>query len=396
MTTPIYIEDIFIKFYNIMSTNGISMWGQDRSACYSFYESLTQNRQMTQNQGAYIIKLLSKYRNVCQPYYDYSDLLDPPMWKNTFRVVDNSKKVWIEQDDNRKIWACFKFPFQLKEKFDLEIISEEVYFSHSASIWDKERKIRKLSLYDFNIIQIYEFCKEHGFELDETFMEVLSSVEEIWQNTNHYAKQSKVVNGVIQLVNAPEDAIEYFKSKQAGKMNSDLILAKNMGYRYSGIPTNMFETIANNETNKFFAKDIEQFLELSYGVEGKIVLILERGEETESWIKYLAEKIDELGYDKTDFRVCFRSSNKDNPDFNRWVNENGFGGKISDAKFLIFREKPAKWLFKQEKDAIIVASNDLLPGLNGSARSMLKSHPCVIYISEYKPVKQHGETIIEL
>jgi hypothetical protein len=27
---------------------------------------------------------------------------------------------------------------------------------------------------------------------------------------------------------------------------------------------------------------------------------------------------------------------------------------------------------------------------------MLRSHPCVVYINEYKPVKQYGETIVEL
>ena len=396
MATPIYIEDIFIQFFVTINTQAMPMWGQDKSAAFSFYESLIQNKPMTQNQRSYIIKLLHKYRNVLQPYYDYADLLEPPLWKNPIRVVDHSKKVWVEQDDNRKIWACFRFPFSLKEKFDTEIVTNEGFFTHNSSIWDRERRIRKLAIYDYNLIHIYEFCKEHGFELDETFMEALSSVEEIWQNTNYYTKKSEVVDGTVKLINAPEDAANFFESKKANKLTSDLILAKNMGYRYIGTPTNMFETIAHNESNKFFAKDIEQFLQLSYGVDGKVVLILERGDETAQWIKYLADKIDELGYSKTDFRVCFRSSNKDNPEFNKWVNETGFGGKISDAKFLIFQQKPAKWLFKNENDVIIVATNELLPGMNSTARAMFSNHPCVVFIGEFKPVKHYKENIVEL
>jgi len=395
MTDSFYIEDIFVKFVDTLSQHRISMQFQDRTASSSFYQTLIQGNSVTQNQGSYILKILNKYRNVCEPYYNYKLFLEEPQWKTPFRIIDNSKKVWIEVSEERKVWICFRFPFQLKDEFDKEITSSDSYHQ-GKSIWDRERKIRKLSFYEFNLIQIYEFCKEKEFEFDDTFMEALSGVEEIWQNQNRYLKVSQIINGEVELENAPEDAYNFFQEKKTNVITSDLILAKNMGYLYSNQPTNMFETIAHNDTNKFFIKNIEQFFELAYGVEGKVVLILDKDEQTEKWVRYLADKIDWLGYDKKDFRVCFRSSNKDNPDFNKWVNENGFGGKISDAKFLIFQQKPAKWLFKDENDVIIVATNKLLPGMNSTARAMFSNHPCVVFINEYKPVNNTKETVIEL
>ena len=396
MKDPFYIEEIFVRFVDTASINRISMQVHDRNAAASFYQTLIQGDQITKNQAAYILKILNKYRNMCEPYYNYKPHLDDPQWKKPFRVIDNSKKVWIEEDEGRRLWICFKFPFQLKEEFDNEIDSTNDFNYRGQSIWDRNRRVRKLSLYDYNIIQIHEFCKQREFEFDDTFMEALSSVEEIWQNQNGYLKKSIVVNGSVELENAPEDAAIFFEEKKTNRVSSDLMLAKNMGYTYTGIPKNMFETIASNENNKFFCKNIEQFLELSYGVEGKVVLILERGEETQNWIRDLASKIDELGYDKKDFRVCFRSSNKENPEFNKWVNENNFGGKISDAKFLIFQQKPAKWLFKDENDVIIVATNELLPGMNSTARALFNNHPCVVFIGEFKPVKNYKEEIVEL
>ena len=393
MTTPITIEEIFIKFVETMQINHLSMWGQDRAATHSFYQTLIDNKSITQNQGAYIIKILYKYRNVCKLYYDYEDFLENPVWKNPFRVINNSKRIWVEQDQEKKLWFCCQFPFQLKEEFDKEF---DVSYNHNSSVWDRERRIRKLSFYDFNIIQMQDFCKKHDFEFDDTFVEALAQVEEIWQSQALHLKSASIKNNSVVLENASDDASEFFESKKTGNVNSDLILAKNMGYIFNGHPSNSFEKIASNKAHKFFAKNIQEFLEISYGVNGKIVLILERGDQTENWIKFLADQIDKLGYNKKDFRICFRSSNKENPDFNKWVNENGFGGKISDAKFLIFQQKPAKWLFKDENDVIIVATNEILPGMNSTARALFNNHPCVIFIGEFKPVKNIKENIVEL
>ena len=393
MKEPFYIEDIFLKFFDTMSTNRIFMQPNDRSAAVSFYTSLNSNAQLTENQAKYILRILTKYRNTCQPYYDFIVHLEQPLWKNSFRIIDQSKKVWVEQD-GKEIWMCFRFPFQLKEEFDREIISQQGWASQSSQ-WDRERKIRKLKFYDYNSMPVFDFCKERDFEIDESFMEALSNVEEIWQNQKFHQRGSVIENNQVFLRNAPEDALDYFNSHKSNKVSADLILAKNMGYIYNEKPNNVFEKIASNKGNRFFARDIEQFLQLSYGVEGKILLILERSERAEDWIRHLAFEIEKLGYDRTDFRVCFRSSNKENPDFNKWVNQSGFGGKIQDAKFLIFQQKPAKWLFKDVNDVIIVATNELLPGMNSTARAMFNNHPCVVFIGEYKPVKDK-EDIVEL
>jgi hypothetical protein len=395
MTSKFYIEDIFMKFFITMSHNGIGMQIHDTNAASSFYLTLMDGNAITEKQGAYILKLLHKYRNTCASIYDYRDLLENPSWKKPFRVVDNRKQVWVEKDDTNLHWICLKFPFAFKETFDEEIGKSDHYLN-GTNIWDKNKKIRKLFLYDFNMVHIVDFCRKHGFEIMDTAVEALSAIEEIWNNQEQYLKTSVIQDGTVVLQNAAEESLEHFDKNKSNNINSDLVLAKSLGHYYSGKTNNMFETIASNRTNIFHCKDVKAFLDLCYGVEGKIVILLDKTDQSIDWVKGLARNIDECGYNKQDFRVCFRTNNKLNPDFNKWVSENGFGGKITGAKFLIFREKPAKWLFKDEKDVTIVASNDLLPGLNGSAKSMLRSHPCVVYINEYKPVKQYGETIVEL
>jgi len=114
-----YIEDIFIDFADTLSQNGIGIQPHDRSATYSFYQNIRDGNQITQNQANYILKLLDKYKNVVEPYFNYKDDIINPIWKKPFRVLDLSKKIWVENDDG-SVWVCLKFPYQLKETFEEE------------------------------------------------------------------------------------------------------------------------------------------------------------------------------------------------------------------------------------------------------------------------------------
>ena len=400
MLNKFFIEEIFLEFYSTMQENRLGMQPHDLRAASSFNLTLAEGKDITEKQGAYILKILTKYRNTCAQFYDYRDLLENPVWSKPFRTVDNRKLVWVEQDEDKTHWICLKFPFAFKAEFDESIGKSDEYMI-AKSLWDQERKIRKLSLYDFNLVNLIEFLKNKDFEIMDSAIEALSQVEEIWNNQDQYLKTMSDINGEIRLHNAVDETQRYFNKHKNNTTNNDLMLAKNLGHLYYGKKSTVWKKIASNKTNIFHCSDIQKFLKICYGVTGKIVILLDKPlqntpDHAIEWIKQLADNIDAGGYNKTDFRVCFRPSNKTDKDFNSWVSENGFGGKIDTAKFLIFREKPAKWLFKDEKDVIIVASNELLPGLNSSGKAMLKSHPCVIYIGDYKPVKQYGETIVEL
>ena len=177
-------------------------------------------------------------------YLDYEDRLELPQWKNPFRVIDLSLKVWVEHDGDLP-WICFKFPFQIKELFDEEFKLWN-NFGKSRSVWDKERKIRKLQLHDFNLIQIYEFVKTNNFEIEDSFMEAMSAVEEIWQNSHAFLKKCSITETGVELINATEDAKTYFLENRTDSIEQNLFLAKSMGYILVKNPTNNVEAIASS------------------------------------------------------------------------------------------------------------------------------------------------------
>jgi hypothetical protein len=226
MLSSNYIEDVFLEFYDFVNSHGIPLQTQDVSAIESFFGVLILNDQLTEAQSSYILKLLNKYKNLVMIRgFDYSMALITPKWKNEFRVLDISKRVYVEADTEGVIWVCLKFPYQLKKAFE-----DTLNHVKTASTWDPEAKVRKINLYQCNLVQIGEFVHHHGFEIDDSFLSVLSQVEEIWTNQSKILQSAIISNNAVELVNANDDALAYWNQNKSGKLENDLLLAKSMGF----------------------------------------------------------------------------------------------------------------------------------------------------------------------
>ena len=391
MTNLTYIEDLFVRVIDIMDQNLLGMQYHDQSAARSFYNSLRAGKDLTEKQGAYVLKIIHKYRNSVKPFIDVEPHLEHPMWRNPFRVVDRSKKVWVEQEATRTPLICLKFPYDLKDDF------EQAFRPHHGNghYWNPERKIRQVNLYRANIVEIQEWVEKHDFEIDDTFVSSVDQIEEIWQDRNNYKPYSVIEDGEVVLKNCAEEVEDYFLKNSNGNLVNDLFLAKSMNYPLKNPNNDIAQKISSNRNNTFWVKRVEDFIKLGYEVNGRVVLLLDRASDALAYMQELSEVIDANNFDRSDFRVCFRTNNKEDPEFNKWVRENKFGGKIEGAKFLIFQHKPAKWLFKQENDVIIVATNNLMPSTYSMTRDMLDHHPLVFYVGDIEPSKGRKE-IVEL
>jgi hypothetical protein len=391
MTHLTYIEDLFVRVIDIMDQNLLGMQYHDQSAARSFYNSITQGKDLTEKQGAYVLKIIHKYRNSVKPYIDVEPHLEHPLWKKPFRVVDRTKKIWVEQEITKTPLICLKFPYDLKDDFESKFRPHR----EDGHFWNVERRIRQINLYKANIIQIQEWVEENDFELDDTFISCVDQVEEIWQERNRYEPYSIIKDDEVSLVNCSEEVEEFFIKNSNSNIVNDLFLAKSMNFPLKNPNNTIAQRISSNRNNTFWVKNVDDFIKLGYEVNGKVVLLLDRTSDALEYMQQLSKVIDCNNFDRNDFRVCFRTNNKENPEFNDWVRDNKFGGKIEGAKFLIFQHKPAKWLFKQENDVIIIATNNLMPSTYGLTRDLLEHHPLVFYVGDIEPSKGRKE-IVEL
>jgi hypothetical protein len=393
MLSSDFVEDTFIKFYDLVMLDEVPLQAQDLSAASSFYSVILQGKELTQNQANFILKLLAKYRVLMlKSSFDYQHVLDNPQWKTPFRILDLSKKIFVEKESNGSIWVCVKFPYQLKREFDDEFEDKQ----HLMSSWDPERKLRQLSVYDANLVQLYEFALKHNFEIDDTFMIALAEVEEIWQNQEEVLPFSSVVANWVVLGNSSTETDDWFKSHSSGLIENDLLLAKSMGYHYSSKPHTMIEKIAASDSNSFWIKNNADFLSLCNSITGRVCIVLDRTSNTLDWLTQFITDADAAGIDRNEIKVCFRDSKEQNTGINEWIKANGVGGKVETGRILIFEFKPAKWLFKEQESVKLLVSNNLYPSTNQLTKDWVSSHPCVIYLGDIKPSEQRGQKIVEL
>jgi hypothetical protein len=149
MTSPVYVEDIFLKFFDLACLDKIELLPYDWNICSSLKQQLTDQKQITANQANFILKLLGRHTSAsAEQGLDYEDQLQVPVWKNEFRVLDLEKRVFLEKTDSG-INICFKFPYSLKNLFDKEIDTDTAF---GSSTWDNERKLRVCNFYNYNII----------------------------------------------------------------------------------------------------------------------------------------------------------------------------------------------------------------------------------------------------
>jgi hypothetical protein len=398
MNNLVFIEDIFLAFFDSVDYTHFTFQKQDRSAAISFYNTLLSGNKITQNQANYILRILEKYKNIAaMSGLDYVDQLADPKWKNEFRVIDMSRKAWVEQSDNGSYWICLKFPFSIKNDFDKEFgdNNADIFSFNSDNVWDKDRRVRMLSLYDFNIIKVYEFCKEYNFTFEESFYDTLASVEDIWNSYDSIVKKSVIEDNQVKLVNADDDTIAFFNKHSTDCIDNNALLAKSMGYVLASQPANKAQKIAGTKNTQFYTRDYKDLFEVTEKIDGKIAILLDRSADTLEWLKSLSTYIDSANLLRDNFKVCFRESNKEHPEFNQWVKDNGFGGKVSEGKYLIFQHKPAKWLFSDNVDVKMLITNNVYPSTSGLTKQWLNTHPCVVYLADIKN-SSWSKDIVEL
>lgn len=397
MSSHHYLEDVFLDFYLLVSSGKVPIQTFDSSPCDSFFNLLIDNKQLTENQSRFILNILEKYKKFSFSLgLQYQHLLDTPKWKNTFRVIDNSKKIYIEKDSQDNLWLNAKFPFSFKDQFQKEIVDSN---NLAGSHWDPDSKVRRIPLRNCNLIHIYDFSVRHGFEIDDTVLTAVGEIEEIWNNAQDVIPYSILINDRVFLVNACEDVESWWQINSTGDTDQDMLLAKTAGYPLvlnKQKPITDIEKIAVSEQTHFWIKSNDQFFNLYKNVNGTCAVILDRGCDAKEWINNFVNSAQQYGIDNDLIRVCFRESSDGNVGLNDWIKQNNLGGTLENAKIFIFQHKPPKWLFKDNISVKIVLTNGLYPSTSNVTQALTESHPCVIHLSHIKPSAQRNLTIVEL
>jgi len=393
-----YVEDLFVEFYNQTIMDIEILQDQDTSVMHSFFNQIDLGNQLTANQGNFLLKILTKYKSHAKRLgIDYGTLLENPVWKMSFRKLDLSKRAFVEQDEDGVISICLKFPYSLKDIFDKEFNTESQ--GNNASQWDGDRKLRVLDVYKFNIIHLDEFLKKHEFELDESFLELVDVVSEMWNQQDNIIPYAEIVDNNIKLFNTTEASLEFFQTHKSNQLNKDLFLSKSMGYpvRFNQPAATPLEKICQSKSRNFWLKLNRDFFNLYKEIDGIACVLIDRNtQDIVTWLERFIGSSDIAGIPRSEIKVCFRDPVEKKSKLNEWIKDNNLGGKVDEGKILVFLHKPPKWLFKDTIDVKIVITNSYTPINEPTTSAWLSAHPCVCYLGEIKPTPVRKQKIVSL
>jgi len=397
MTTDLYIEDLFVKVYEILSQDWAWSYGSDDEAANNFYNLTKQNLPITENQSKYILKILNKnHKAVADLGFDYVHLLSAPKWKRPFRILDQSKKIWVEKNKEGEISLALKMPYVLKN--ELEKIMSLSSGPWNGNVWDRERSVRLIGIYDVNLIAISDFVEKHRFDIDPSFTETLAQVEELWQRQDEIIPCSISVNDQIVLKNSTPEAEQWWHENKTGERFKDIFLAKQAGYRFSSenIENSVVEKIASSNHTQFWIKTNERFFELYRRVGGPVAVLVTKNSSSDDFVRKFVSDAEKYGIDRSDIRICYRLSKEEDNGFNQWVKDTGLGGKVDDGKIFVFQNKPPKWLFSQDISVKIILTNSCFPVPSATTQTWMNSHPCVCYVGDISVSNIKEKTIVDL
>lgn len=395
MSESIYIEDVFREFYlrTVFSINVIS--NSEMQAIENFNNLCLMSKPLTEKQSRYMLALLKKYRKeICDEGFDYTDALDDPKFRYPFRVIDETRKVYIEKDED-DINLYLRFPYSFKETFDKEFVDNNQ--EKIKTTWDQTLQARYINVYSVNLVWVQSFAETHGFEEDPSFLDAVAATEVAWDGQDSIIPYSTIENNCVMLKNAPESAVEWFTKERTGSIAKDLLLAKIAGFILAMADTSLthFTKIATSDSNNFWVRELSTFFDIYKTLETKCCIIMDRTEDRKSWLEKFVSEAEVAAVPRSHIKVCFREKGADDP-FNIWVKEQDLGGKTEQGRIFIFEQKPAKWIFRNMKEFKIIASTSINPPMNILTREWMSSHPLAFYLTDIKPTSKGQKEIVEL
>ena len=270
-----YIEDEFVKFYDSAFLN--SMSANEFSACESFYVLCISESSFTLKQAAYMKAILKKY----YPMYD-AELT----FKKSFRTIDNTKTVYVKEEEDNKISIAFKFPYAFLETFDKEFETSGDYGKISS--WDPEEKVRKIDFSKADFLKISDFVNQHGFVKEADFLDLESDLQEAINDQENVVPYAMIDRDTVELRNADESATEYFNKNKKNHRDTDALLAKVMGFPISLIKKQktVIENIITSKNQFFWTSNYMDFFQIVEKIKTKTCIIIERDEKEKNWMTF--------------------------------------------------------------------------------------------------------------
>lgn len=379
------IEDLLEALTLPSSTFDRSSFNEkDRSILFSMASQLSKkNLALTENQANLALKILRGNPAVFTFVPNATTLLDNPVFKNPFRVIDNKTRISIIENNGKRVIA---FKHYSNRQF-----VENIQKISGKRIFDSSKRSYYFDLNEQNIIDVYEIFE--NFEFDQEFLNFVEQIKEIRKNLPNYVPSATVINGEIKLKNVNRTVENYFENNRTDNFLNNVMLLKLMKIHFddslnlaieNANPSKFTKDLLISKDKKFFLdpdshKDdaVKTISELdAYPV---LMLMPEDRNIVETFAEWL-EIFSRYGIKNHEISVLFRSNS--NKTFNALIKDQKLNNLVTgQTKFVIANHKIPKILYKIGFYPRLIL-NTTTVNAHYSSQRMVESHALVLYYNE--------------
>lgn len=356
----------------------------------SFVNQVFNNsRGFTEKQNSLAIKIISKYSSQLSLAIgkDVNIFLNNPTYRIPLRVSNRTKNISCIDFSN---WGrSFKVTFPYDQEKISQIKSNRSDLAlHS---WDPIESAWMFAAHEKNILFLSKFIENQNFEVDEEFGNYLDQLQIIIKNIENYVPMLSLDSGVPKYQNI---------SKFTPELKSKEVISALFEARKAGILTwsdqidqYLDQTKVHEVTKRFLSHGIKKGFEIpitKYDISCltdivknlfPVIFVIPGGSELEK-TKLVYEFLISIGFTGDDISVLFRTSNRDQKDFNNFVKNCGLNNPITKkTKFAFISAKLPKPLLYDNLNfnSLINMGNN---SVHYSIRNLIKKQENMIHYSE--------------
>lgn len=352
---------------------------KDQSILFSMRSQLQKKLALTEKQAQLSLKIISENIHHYKGELSIQPLLDLPIYKYPFRVIDKDKKIFIFNNNA----IAIKYPYNKSfNKFLNE--SARKQYNHSFRGYE-------LRLTEKNIKLVVEFFKDHNFIIDDKLINWYKEIISIKENACLHVPSVVITNDRIELVNSNSSIQNYFDKNKTNVIEQDLFLTKIMNLYLSTEVTEKIQNLDISQISKKYLTSSINPVNVSKISKNDICLMLKELntypalfiiEENLAFLDDWITSFRNNSINNNEISVLFRSNT--DKEFNNYIKNQQLNNMVdNNTKVVIVKNKLPKILYKINfEPKIIITYNDYFR--HSTNKKIVDSHPAVLYYSDIR------------
>jgi hypothetical protein len=329
---------------------GSQIPNRDKKILISLSKQITAGHFLTENQSKLLIKILTENLEFIKDKVAvHQASIEFPTWSQSFRVIEQVRKIFMSKDDNGRILVEFTYNKRLRQQIS------DLNKNLEGQMLAVNSKQYSIPLTEKNLHLVVNAFKNQGFEIDQNLMNFYGEISEILKNSNTQ----------FNVFSLTDKKLEAAVVKEVGAITEDNLILLNdrrQKFQYTIFQKNpeisLKNSLANRPGTRVWIDSTQTALDEVVSVLGELdrlpLLVIFNGHESKECLKNLeklAISLKNCGV-ANDVGIYFRFDNvsDQNKNFNNLVSQLGYNSQLTDSTLVagIANNKLPKFLLKSK------------------------------------------------